>query len=215
MPVVPRLRKEDGFMMLELLMTITIVVVALTALVGVFSSGIASMGESRDRTTATLLADAQMETYRTMVYRDIGLDLSDATVAALDSTYKGDEACANSAAGTTCTSDGVQSTESEPTGLLPNSCSTIDTWYSDTDPCVPSRTVNSTTTPASPDKRSYRVDTYVILVPAVTTGSSQEDEYKVVTVVVRNGKNLSDVLARETSNFSCATGQVPGDTSDC
>jgi type II secretory pathway pseudopilin PulG len=215
MAAVGRLRREDGFLMVELLMTITIVVIALTALVGVFSSGIVSMGSSRDQTTASLLADSQMETYRTMLYRDIGLDLSDGTVATLDSTYTSDSACANAGSATTCSHDGVQSTESEPTGLLPDSCDTIDGWYSDTDPCVASRTLDSTTTPASPDGRPYRIDTYVTLIPAVTTGSSLSASYKEVTIVVRKGANLDDVLARETSDFDCSTGQNPNDSADC
>ena len=215
MPVVPRLRRDDGFMMVELLMAITIMVIALTSLVAVFSSGIISMGGSTEQTTATLLADAQMGTFRTMLYMDVGLDLSDATVAGLDSTYIDDSACANSAASETCAANGVENTLTEPTGLVPDSCSQIDDWYSDTRPCDPSRVVDSTTAPASPDGRPYRIDTYVVLVPAVTTGSSQQDAYKEVTVVVRNGNKLSSVLARETSDFVCATGEDPADTSSC
>jgi hypothetical protein len=151
-----------------------------------------------------------METFQTMVYRDIGLDLSTATVAGLDSTYTSDSACANAAAGQTCAANGVQSTETGPTGLVPNSCATLKTWYPNTFPCVPSRLVNSTTTPASPDNRTYRVDTYVYLAPAVTTAGGMRTEYKAVTVVVRNGQQLSSVLARESSTFVCATAPAPG-----
>lgn len=210
-----RLRRDDGFMMVELLMAITILVIALTTLVAVFSSGVVGMGQSSAKTTATLLADAQMETYRVMVYRDIGLDLSATTVAGLDSRYTTDSACANAAVGTTCTTDGADGTESEPTGLVQDSCGTIDGWYPNTDPCVPSRTVTSTSTPSSPDSHPYRVDTYVILIPAVTSGSNFQDAYKRVTVVVRDGNKLSSVLARESSDFACVTGRVPGDTTDC
>ena len=157
-----------------------------------------------------------METYKTMVFRDIGLDLSAGTVAALDSTYTGDSACANSGTSKTCAANGADTTETEPTGALPNSCSTIDSWYSNTYPCVPSRTVTSATTPSSPDSHQYRVDTYIVLVPAVTSGQSTfQSEYKQVTVVVRDGRKLGTPLARESSTFVCANGQVPGDTTDC
>jgi len=218
MAFVLRLRRDDGFMMVELLMAITVMAIALTTLVAVYSSGIIGMGKSSDQTTATLLADAQMESYHIMVYRDIGLDLGATALAALDSTYKSDSACANTATSTTCNADGADNTETEPTGSLPDSCTSINTWYPNTDPCVASRSVNSGTTPASPDGHSYRVDTYVILVPAVTStdgGQSIQDAYKRVTVVVRNGNQLSTILARESSDFACATGQVPGDTTDC
>ena len=192
-------------MMVELLMAITIMAIALTALVAVFSSGITSMGDSSERTTATLLADAQMETYDTMLYRDIGLDLSDPTVAGLDSTYTNDAACRNPGTGDTCATSGADGTESGPTGttLIPDSCSTINNWYPNTLPCVPSRTVTTATTPRTPDGRSYRVDTYIALAPAVTAGTGQRTEYKQVTVVVRDGRRLGTVLARESSDFVC------------
>jgi type II secretory pathway pseudopilin PulG len=216
-PFVLRLRREDGFMMMELLMAITIMAIALTALVAVFSSGITSMGGSSQRTTATLLADAQMETYRTMVYRDIGVDLDEATVGALDSTYTSDSACANPATGDTCAANGVQNTETEPTGTPTThvACSTLDTWYPTTWPCVPSRPVSSTSTPASPDGRLYRVDTYAFLAPAITTGSAQRSEYKEVTVVVRDGRRLGTVLARESSDFVCVAAVNPNEPDDC
>lgn len=202
-------------MMVELLMAITVMAIALTALVAVFSSGIISMGKSSGKSTATLLADAQMETFRAMVFRDIGLDLSDTTVAGLDSTYTGDGACANAETDQTCAVDEAQNTLTEPTGSFPTSCDQLDDWYPNTLPCEPSRVVDSTTTPASPDTHSYRIDTYVALAPAVTTGNAQRQAYKQVTIVVRDGKTLSLVLARETSNFVCAAATVPGDTADC
>jgi len=197
-------------MMIELLMAITVMAIALTALVAVFSSGIVSMGDSTGRTTATLLADAQMETYHAMVYRDIGLDLSAGTVAALDATYTSDSACADPATAQTCAANGVQATETDPTGILPNACSTLNGWYPNTLPCVPSRSVTTATTPASPDGRPYRVDTYIYLAPVVTTVGAMRTEYKAVTVVVRDGRHLGSVLARERSDFVCATAPAPG-----
>ena len=104
-------------------------------------------------------------------------------------------------------------TETGPTGASPNSCATINGWYPNTLPCTPSRTVSSSTTPASPDGRSYRVDTYVTQLAATSTGTLQRTT-KQVTVVVRDSSNLARVLARETSNFDCSTGVTPGST-DC
>ena len=194
-------------------MAMVVMTVALTALVAVFSNGIIGMRSASQKTTATFLADAQMETYNAMVARDIGLDLSSTTVSALDTTYTGDASCANSSLSETCTANGVGGTLGVPTGTLPDSCTTINSWYPTTDPCTPSRSVTSSTTPASPDGRSYRVDTYIIDVPATSTAPFKA-AYKAVTVVVRDGNNLSLVLARESAEFDCANGEVP-DSTDC
>ena len=206
---VARIRNERGFLMLELLMAMTVMAIALTALVVVFSVGLLSMRHSSQVTTAALLANAQMETFRGMTARDVGIDVT----ATLDSTYKNDAACANSTISKTCAADGVATTEIGPTGTSPHTCSTINTWYPNTNPCTPSRTMTSATTPASPDGRSYRIDTYVVQLAASASGTLQRAS-KQVTVVVRNGTALSTVLARETSVFDCSTGITPS-SADC
>jgi len=205
---------EDGFLMLELVVTMAVMSIALMAMITVFTSGMFSMRRASQTTTASFLADAQMEAYRAMTYRDIGLDLSAGTVNALDTTYKNDTACANppppGTATTTCAVNGVSSTETGPTGSSPNSCTTINGWYSNTLPCTPSRVVSSSSTPASPDGRSYRVDTYIVQVAAAGLLRSE----KQVTVVVRDGATLK-TLDRETATFDCSTGAVPTNTADC
>jgi Tfp pilus assembly protein PilV len=206
-------RDEQGFLMVELLTAMVVLGIALTALVTLFSTAILEMRSTSQQTTADFLADAQMETFRAMTSRDIGIDLTSGTVAALDSTYTSDPACANSTISKTCAANGVVATEQGPTGASPHSCTTINGWYPNTLPCTPSRMVTASTTPASPDGRSYRIDTYVIMLAAVTTGTFQRAE-KQVTVVVRDGNLLSHVLVRETSVFDCSTGITPGST-DC
>jgi type II secretory pathway pseudopilin PulG len=207
---VARLREERGFMMVELLMAITMMTIALTALIVVFTSSIFAMRLASRTTAATFIADAQMEAYRAMTSRDIGIDLTAGTVSALDSTYKNDAACANSSTSTTCATNGVSSTETGPTGGTPDTCTQINTWYPNTLPCNESRTVSSSTTPASPDGRSYRVDTYIVQLASTGTYRSR----KQVTVVVRDSSTLSRVFVREVSIFDCSTGVTPGST-DC
>jgi type II secretory pathway pseudopilin PulG len=210
---VGRIRNDDGFLMMELLMAMVLLSVALTALVVVFTTGQLAMRKASQVTTAAMLADAQMETYRAMTSRDIGLDTSAGTVAALDTTYKNDAACANASTTTTCAASGVSTTEIGPTGATPNTCASINLWYPNTLPCTPSRTVTTATTPASPDGRSYRVDTYIVLLAATTTGVLQRAR-KQVTVVVRDGALLGRVLARGSSIFDCSTGVTPASI-DC
>ena len=206
-----RIRDERGILMLELLMAMVVLAIALTALVMVFTTGLFTMRKASQVTTATFLADAQMETFRAMTARDIGIDLGAGTIAALDSTYTNDVACAN--AGVTCASNGVAATETGPTGATPHTCTAINNWYAGTLPCTPSRTVSSTSTPASPDGRTYRIDTYVVQLAAVATGTLERAR-KQVTVVIRGGTQLSTLLARETSVFDCSTGTTPAST-DC
>jgi Tfp pilus assembly protein PilV len=211
---VARIRDERGILMLELLMAMTVMAIALTALVMVFTTGLFTTRKASQTTTATFLADAQMEAFRAMTARDIGIDLSAGTVAALDSTYTNDAACAKAAV--TCASNGVAATETGPTGATPHTCTAINAWYPNTLPCTPSRTINSTSTPASPDGRSYRIDTYVVQLAAIVAVGSTPAERtrKQVTVVVRDSNQLSGALVRETSIFDCSTGVTPSST-DC
>ena len=199
--------------MVELLMAMTVMAIALSALVIVFTTSLIAMRQASQATTATVLADAQMETYRAMTSRDIGIDLAAGTIAALDSTYKNDAACANSTISKTCAADGVGSTETGPTGGSPHSCTQINAWYPNTLPCTESRTVSGATTPASPDGRSYRVDTYVTQLAATVSGTIYRTRRQ-VTVVVRDGSQLNRAFVRETSIFDCSTGVTPSST-DC
>lgn len=196
--------------MIELVIAMAIMTIALSALVAVFSSGMLAVRRASQTTAAAALAHTQLETFRAMTSRDIGIDVSAGTVAALDSNYKNDAACANSTISKTCATDGVAATEIGPTGTSPHTCSAINAWYANTLPCTPSRTASASTTPASPDGRSYRVDTYVIQVAA----TSSQRASKQVTVIVRDSSALGGWLARETSTFDCSTGVTPGLT-DC
>jgi type II secretory pathway pseudopilin PulG len=197
-------------MMVELLVAMFVLTVALTALVAVFTTGILTMRKASQVTTATFLADAQLETYRAMTSMDIGIDVSAGTVAALDSTYTNDAACANASISKTCAANGVGSTETGPTGVTPDTCTTINTWYSSTSPCTPSRTITSASSPASPDGRSYRIDTYITQLAATGTQRAQ----KQVTVVVRDGVTVSKIFVRDSSTFDCSTGVNPS-SADC
>jgi hypothetical protein len=72
-------------------------------------------------------------------------------------------------------------------------------------PCVAHRAVNSTTTPASPDGKSYYVDTYI----AWGSAFAQQRPSKQVSVVVRDAANGRE-LASEVTVFDCSTGTPPG-----
>jgi type II secretory pathway pseudopilin PulG len=133
-PVRVRLRSQAGFGLIELLMAMVMLNIGVLAIVAAFNSGMFAINRASQISTASALADAQMELYRGLTYGAIALDST--SLASVDNTYKCDSAlggsCPNSTSGevtTTCTGS-------------PNEC-------------IPSRTVTGA------DRKSYRVDTYI------------------------------------------------------
>jgi type II secretory pathway pseudopilin PulG len=180
-----RLRCERGFGLIELLMAMTMLNIGILALVAAFNSGAFALRKSGLASTASALADQQMELYRLNTYPTIFLDTTAEATARLDSTYNCDIALNGCAGGGTTQSTGTCTTLTGETGSPPPRCN-------------PSRTV------LGPDRHRYRVDTYIVT--QYPTGSGTSRQNKLVTVVVRDGNNLGTVLAREPSTFDAATG---------
>jgi Tfp pilus assembly protein PilE len=177
-----RLRSERGFGLVELLMAMTLLNVGILALVIAFDSGMFALKRAGRIETATSLADAQMELYRALPYTSIALD---STTIPNSAPYTTDAAYSASQVTTTCTGS-----------PLPNECRAT-------------RTVSSSTSPASPDHKSYRVDTYIVMSTATTTPPTPTGgrPVKIVTVVVRDGYKLTaKALVREVSTFDASTG---------
>jgi type II secretory pathway pseudopilin PulG len=179
--------------LVELLIAMVVMNVGLLAIVAAFSSGAIAVARSGRVATASSLADQQMEQYRSLTYDAIGVD----TGATLDTTYVADVACQGNSA---------------PCGNIPpggsNSCASGGNILANfPNACAPIRNVNAASTPASPDRHNYRVDTYVRTIASTTTQRAT----KLVTVVVRDNSSLAGrALAREASTFDCSTGQIPG-----
>jgi type II secretory pathway pseudopilin PulG len=172
-----RLRSEAGFGLIELLMAMVMLNIGILAIVAAFNSSMFALNRASKISTASALADSQMELYRALTYNAIALDAT--SLGSVDNTYKCDAAlgssCPNSTSGeitTTCSAS-----------PLPNEC-------------IPSRTATGA------DRKSYRVDTYI-----TTTTPTNGRALKLVTVVVRDGRNLSGrPLARVGSTFDQSTG---------
>jgi len=151
--------------------------IGILAIVAAFNSGMFALNRASKISTASALADSQMELYRAVTYNSIALDST--ALGSVDNTYKCDAAlgasCPNSTSGeitTTCSGS-----------PLPNEC-------------VPSRSV------AGADHKNYRVDTYIVY-----TTPTNGRQLKVVTVVVRDGNTLSArPYARVSSTFDASTG---------
>jgi type II secretory pathway pseudopilin PulG len=179
-----RLRSERGFGLIELLMAMTMLNIAILALVAAFQGGSFALKRSGKISTASTLADQQMEVFRLNKYAAIYLDTTAEATARGDSTYNCDTALGGCSGGMTQVTTTCAALTGE-TGSPPPRCN-------------PSRTV------FGPDRQYYRVDTYIVM--QYPTGSTTSRQNKLVTVVVRDGGSLATVLARESSTFDLSTG---------
>ena len=185
-----RLRSDEaGFGLIELILALTMLNVGILATVAALNSGAVALQRASKVSTASALADAQMETYRGLRWESITLLQS--LTSATDSTY------ANDVIG----GDRTQLCRTDGTSFVLCADPTAATVCAGTltpDRCNPSRTVSGA---SSPDGRAYRIDTYIQFSSA---GTSRP--LKVVTVVVRDGTNLSKALIRAQSTFDESTG---------
>jgi len=203
-------RDESGFGLIELLIAMVVLQVALLALVGAFGAGSFALGRASKINTAAVMADQQMELYRSMPYDAIGLDTAGAPTTG---TYIGDTAVCPTGQTPVCGNTGPVNN----TGTSTWSCtaasgtSSVSTYFSANgiNPCTAHRLVSSGSTPASPDGRSYYVDTYI----KYGTLIAGQRPAKQVSVVVRED-TTSKELAVVVSTFDCATGN-PTNASPC
>jgi type II secretory pathway pseudopilin PulG len=86
--VLKRMRTEGGFGLVELLMAMAILNIGLLAVVAAFSSGMVSLNRASRITTASVIADQQMELYRAVTHAAIRLDTS--AVDGTDQKYRND-----------------------------------------------------------------------------------------------------------------------------
>lgn len=179
--MVARLRRQDGFGLVELLIAIVVLNIAIFAMFSAFNAGTFSILRAGRTATGTVVAERQLELYRAMLWRNIGLHPTLITAAASDSVHVSDAAAADAqTANASCTTSAPE--------------------------CQP---IQSTVT--GPDGSSYRIDTYVSTLAAVTGGRS----VKRVTVVVRRADDLAAApLARLQTTFDRSTGCVFASTTD-
>jgi Tfp pilus assembly protein PilE len=87
-----RLRNEDGFGLIEVLIAIVMLNVGILALVAAFNSGALAIQRASQAATASTLAEKQMELYRAQIYVNVALDTSATATASGNSVYAGDTA---------------------------------------------------------------------------------------------------------------------------
>jgi Tfp pilus assembly protein PilE len=81
---------EHGFGMIELLCSMTVMLIGIFAVFAVFQAGIVQLRRASTVTTAAAVGDSEMEKYRAIRNDSIGLASSD--LAGTDATYRGDSA---------------------------------------------------------------------------------------------------------------------------
>jgi Tfp pilus assembly protein PilV len=178
-----RARDESGFGMLELLMAMVMLNVGILAIVGAFSSGNVALARANRISTASALANKQMEVYRGLKYDNILFVTSEWNSATADSTYTSDTVYQQNMANPVA-----------PKALVP----TVTTCPAN----VPSTACDPSYTTPGADHRSYRVDTYLYF-----DTPSLGNQLKTVSVVVRNADSLTTTYARVTSTYDPSTGQ--------
>jgi len=179
-PDVKDLRSEEGFGLIELLISMMMLNVGILAVVAAFNSGAIALNNASQVSAASVLGDKQMELYRALKYTAIGLDTTAVGTANSDTTYQCDLANKVNPAG----SCGLANQQTQQT----ITCATL------TPQCNPRQTV------AGPDQHSYRVDTYIVA-QTPPTGRT----VKLVTIVVRRSSDLRE-LARVSSSFDQSSG---------
>ena len=80
-----RLRSQEGFGLIELLMAMVMLNIGILAIVAAFNSGAVTLNRASRISTAAALADQQMELYRAIPYASIALDAS--TIPGVAYTY--------------------------------------------------------------------------------------------------------------------------------
>jgi Tfp pilus assembly protein PilV len=173
-------RSEDGFGLIELLVSMMMLNIGLLAIVAAFNSGALALKNAGEVSTASVLSDKQMELYRALKYTEIALDTTALATAHGDIAYFCDRANKIDPAGS-CGGANQQTP-------LQTSCGTM------TPQCTPRQTVTG------PDGRAYRVDTYIVS-QTPPTGRT----VKLVTIVVRRNQDLRE-LARVSSSFDESSG---------
>jgi type II secretory pathway pseudopilin PulG len=107
----PRGRGEQGFALVEMLIAIVVINVALLAILLSLTSGVAALRRSAETSTASAVADKQLERYRALAYASIYLDTT--SLSSVDSTYTSDSAYAASQVNQTCSPLTVACTPSQ------------------------------------------------------------------------------------------------------
>ena len=172
---------EHGFGLIELLIAMVMLNVGILAIVAAFNSGIVSLARSSHISTATALADQQMELYRAQTYGCIYLSSGTIPGSGLYVTAGTSEGFYNA----------TQITSPQPSG---GSCASPD-----------ATATNAKRVVTGPDHHGYEIDTYIVTCAVGSCAPAGARAEILVSVSVRDSLT-GHTWAREQSKFDQSTG---------
>jgi Tfp pilus assembly protein PilV len=171
-----RLKSEEGLGLIELLAAMVVLSIALLALLAGYGSAVASLRAASTKTTASALANAQLELYRSLPYASIGLDATAvASAESSDSLYSSDHTALD-----------------DPNALTAGVNVTIASCGS-TPQCTPVQTITAA------NHQSFRLESFVRDVQDQNSSSITWTE-RVVTVIVRDPSRSGTPIILEVSS---------------
>jgi type II secretory pathway pseudopilin PulG len=198
LPIVRRVRAEEGFGLIEMTIALMMLAIGISALGGLFVSGNLALRRASKQDTATVLADRALEQFRAIKFNDIALSASLVATATSDSTYANDSALSGGASDVTTSGSPC----SGGVGLMPITCYPSRTVSASSD-TVTGTTQSTGSGQTSPDGHTYRIDTYVTLgcpdggAPS-SCAANPFSQVKIVSVVVRDATNATVYRASTT-----------------
>jgi Tfp pilus assembly protein PilV len=167
--------------LVELLIAMMVLTVGILALVAAYTSGYMALNRATRVSSATMVADSQMERFRALQYSTIQLNTTCGTTCTEDSTFTGDTAYNSTAQVTGCTSTTASTCLPTQTKTGPDGQSyRLDTYI------------------------EYSCVSGTLTVSPLSCGSGNPYPVKRVTLVVRSSKLTSPV--REQSDFTAFPG---------
>jgi type II secretory pathway pseudopilin PulG len=172
---------ESGQGLIEMVISMLILMIAISALIAVMAAGALSLQRASSEGTAVTLADKQIEVYRTIAYSNIELYAADIPTSATDPYVTAHTSDAN-----------IPPSTGEVTGVT-HCVAPIPVE------CEPVQSVTG------PDHHSYRVDTYITSTTP-SAGATTGRAVKQVTVLVRDAaKTALPIIARNVSTFDASS----------
>lgn len=179
--------------LVELLAAMVVLTIAILALLAGYGSAFVSLRLASQKTTATELANSQMELYRSLPYGSIGLDadtvndIGDDSGSDYNALYSEDSALDGAV-----DTSGVQAPSGTVNDVAIQDCSTVAPEQA----CEPIQTVTGN------DHHRYDVYSYVVDLQAESTTTGVSWTERVVTVVIRDPEKTGDPeLLRISSAF--------------
>src|SRR6516225_7234244 len=193
-----RLREEQGMGLIELLAAMVILSIALLALLAGYGSAFVSLRLSSQKTTATQLANSQMELYRALPYGTMGLDaatlndIGDDTSSDYNALYSEDSALDGA-----IDTSGVQAPSGTVNDVTIQDCSTVAPAQA----CTPVQQ-----NVVGNDHHKYDIYSYIVDTQSKdqTTGLSWTE--RVITIVIRDPEVTGDP---ELLRISSAVDRLP------